>query len=119
MPRKGLGHKPTAELRQLVKQYAQVRVPQDKLAKLIGITEKTLTKHYRKELDDGHAEADAFVLGKLFQLIKAGNVACILFYCKTRLGMKETQVQELVAEVKQHGWTVNIADKLLPDDKKA
>lgn len=107
-------HKPTDESRKLVEAYAKVRVPQDRIATLIGITEKTLTKHYKKEITDGHAFADSFVLNQLFQGIKKGNVALIIFYCKTILKMKETQVQEVLGEIKATGWGVNIIAKALP-----
>ena len=90
-------HKPTQALRKMVEANARICVPQPDIALLAGITEKTLTKYYREELDRGHAEANQTVLNKLFQGIKDGDKAMIIFYCKTRLGWKETQVNEIAA----------------------
>ena len=61
-----------------------VGVPQDEIAKLIGCTAKTLRKHFRRDLDQGAAEANAVVAGYLFQAAKEGNVTAMIFWLKTR-----------------------------------
>ncbi|NOT39101.1 MAG: hypothetical protein HOP13_01265 [Alphaproteobacteria bacterium] len=67
-----------------MRQLAIVGLPQDDIAKLARCSPKTLRKHFRRELDEGGAEANALVAGFLFQAAKAGNVAAQIFWLKTR-----------------------------------
>jgi len=76
--------KPTPALRQRVRQLAVVGLPQEDIATLVECSAKTLRKHFRKELDQGSAEANALVAGFLFQTAKGGNVAAQIFWLKTR-----------------------------------
>lgn len=76
--------KPTDELRAKVRHLSGVGVPQDDIAKFVGCTAKTLRKHFRHELDQGAAEANAMVAGYLFQAAKEGNVTAMIFWLKTR-----------------------------------
>lgn len=88
-------HRPTAELREYVRAMAGYGIPEIDIARVIsgGIDPKTLRKHYRHELDTGHVEANAVVAGALFKNAKDGNVAAQIFWCKTRLGWRETEVR--------------------------
>lgn len=72
---------------------AQVRamaafLPQKHVAKYIGITRKTLRKHYPEELNTA-MDKDMQVVSGLFENAINGNVAAQIFWCKTRLGMTE------------------------------
>lgn len=86
--------KPTDALRAKVRQLAVVGLPQDDIAKLIECSPKTLRKHFRRELDQGGAEANALIAGYLFQSAKNGNVAAQIFWLKTRARWKEPSAQE-------------------------
>ena len=46
----------------------------------------------------GKAKANAFVGGKLMNLIKEGNVSATIFYLKSRCGWKETERTELTGK---------------------
>lgn len=46
-------HDPTPQLRETVERMAATTLPQDMIAAILGITPKTLRKHYREELDRG------------------------------------------------------------------
>jgi hypothetical protein len=48
-----------------------------------------LRKRLRDELDRGVAEANAMVSGYLFAAAKAGNIAAIIFWLKTRANWRE------------------------------
>src|SRR6266481_4149404 len=50
---------------------------------------KTLRKRLRDELDLGVAEANATIAGYLFAAAKAGNIAAIIFWLKTRAHWRE------------------------------
>ena len=72
-----------------VRYLAGVGVRQDDIARIIGCAPKTLRKRLRDELDCGVAEASAKVAGYLFAAAKAGNIAAIIFWLKTRAHWRE------------------------------
>lgn len=82
-------HVPTEKDRVLVRLGASVGMPQEDIAKNIGITAKTLREHYREELDTGKAKANMMVAGELYKLCAAGNPAAIIFWCKTQMNFTE------------------------------
>lgn len=82
-------HEPTDANRLLVKIMAAGGRPQEEIAMVLKITAKTMRAHYREELDSAMAEVSKLVLGKLYKKIVEEETAAILFFCKTRLGMKE------------------------------
>jgi len=88
-------HEPTKETRLLVKNLVAVGMPQEDIASKLDMSVDTLARHYRKELDEGIADANATIARTLFNQAKAGNVACMIFWLKTRAGWKETNRHEL------------------------
>jgi hypothetical protein len=76
-------------MREKVRYLAGLGVRQDDIAKIIGCTPKTLRKQFRDELDRGVAEGNATVSGYLFAAAKAGNIAAIIFWLKTRAHWRE------------------------------
>jgi hypothetical protein len=87
-------HKPTPETRKLVRTLAGVGQDQEDISKQVGISAKTLRFYYREELDDGKAEANAAVIGKLYELIRAEIRSAAIFCDKCRGGKKEEPVQK-------------------------
>lgn len=86
-------HKPTAKDRAEVEQLAGFGIPQDDIAKLIGINRNTLEKHYRQELDNGATKAIAKVAGALFKRAMGDDAAAVsaqIFFLKTRARWSET-----------------------------
>jgi transposase len=88
-------HKPTEQMRLQVKTLAAVGIRHEDIAAKLGISADTLTKYYRKELDDGRVDANAQVGKSLFEQAKAGNTAAMIFWLKTRAGWKEVQTHEI------------------------
>ena len=94
--------KPTSEQRKLVLNMAGIGCTTEEIQQCVPwglpddktIDEKTIRAHFRQELDRGYALDAMRVRRSLHDLITAGNVAATIFYCKVRLGMKETQVVE-------------------------
>jgi hypothetical protein len=76
-------------LREKVRHLAGLGVPQDDIAKIVGCAPKTLRKRFRDELDRGVAETNAMISGFLFNAAKAGNIAAIIFWLKTRAHWRE------------------------------
>lgn len=104
----GTGFHPTAEQRQMVEGLTGYGIPQDEIVKLIinpstgnPISERTLHEHFRTELDQGKAKANAKVVAGLFKncttatpLYPGGHPASQIFWCKTRLGWRTTDFGE-------------------------
>jgi hypothetical protein len=76
-------------LREKVRHLAGLGVPQDDIAKIVSCAPKTLRKRFRNELDRGVAEANAMISGSLFTAAKAGNIAAMIFWLKTRARWRE------------------------------
>jgi hypothetical protein len=88
-------HEPTDETRQLVALHATVGTPQETIADILGIDAKTLRKHYREELDQSMAKANAQIGGVLFKKAKDGDTAAAIFWMKTRARWREVNQHEI------------------------
>jgi len=84
-------HEPTKESRQLVQLHSTIGTPQNVIADIIGIDDKTLRLYYREELDQAMARANASVGGALFNKATKGDTAAMIFWMKTRAGWREKQ----------------------------
>lgn len=84
-------HAPTDKDRATVKAMSAYGIPQQQIARVIGIHDETLRIHYRDELDLGVIEANAKVAETLFrQATKEGNTTAAIWWTKSRMGWKET-----------------------------
>ena len=73
-------------------------VPEIDIARVIGIDPKTLRKHYRDELDNGHVKANVKVAENLYRKATGEgreSVVAAIFWLKTRARWKETTVNEV------------------------
>ena len=84
-------HEPSKESRQLVQLHATIGTPQNVIADILGIDDKTLRLYYREELDQAMARANASVGGALFNKATKGDTAAMIFWMKTRAGWREKQ----------------------------
>jgi len=92
-------HVPTDELKLTVGFLSINGVTQPRIAAILGITWKTLVKHYKFELENALDEKNAMVAGGLFAKAIAGDTTAMIFWLKTRAGWKETNVQEFAVPV--------------------
>jgi hypothetical protein len=91
-------HAPDPVERRQVEALAGYGVPETAIAAMIGIDAKTLRRHYRHELDHGHARANARVAENLFRKATGEGreaVTAAIFWLKTRARWKETSVNEI------------------------
>lgn len=88
-------HEPTRATRDLVQLHTMVGTTQETIASIIGIDPKTLRKHYRDELDQSKAKANATIGGALFNKARSGDTTAMIFWMKTQAGWKETNVNEI------------------------
>lgn len=94
----GIKFKPTKEERKQVEAMAGYGVPHEQIAVLIGedgIDADTLKKHFKKELAQGKAKANARVGQTLFQKATAGDTTAAIWWSKTQMGWKDTQAHEI------------------------
>lgn len=99
------GWEPTQAERRTVEHYVTLGYTQEQIASLMGVSETTLKNHCSDELKHGGLKVNAQIGGKLFQKAMGGDTAALIFWCKTRLGWKETAGLDVNA---------NVAAKLLP-----
>tara|TARA_R110000868_G_scaffold2666_4_gene18841 strand:- start:1439 stop:1870 length:432 start_codon:yes stop_codon:yes gene_type:complete len=82
---------PTEEMRKQVELLSGIGVPLEQICVLAGIDRKTLSKHYRAEIDMGHAKANSRMAKRLFDIANSDSrdslTACI-FWLKCRAGWK-------------------------------
>lgn len=105
-------YEPTDKDLRVVEAMAGCGLPQDAISRALGIDEKTLRKHFRRQLDSSADKANAQVGATLFKLATSGNCpAATIFWMKSRLGWKETTRLE-------HSGSLSIADRLIERRKK-
>jgi len=84
-------HEPTKATREVVKLHTMVGTDQRVIADILDIDPKTLRKHYRAELDQSKAKANATIGGALFNKAKSGDTTAMIFWMKTQAGWRERQ----------------------------
>src|SRR3982751_6740596 len=82
-------HAPTPESRKQVETMSGLLLPHDDIASILGISDETLRKHYRAELDVGRAKGNLTTTDRLHKKAKDGNVAALIFLAKVRMGWSE------------------------------
>lgn len=105
-------HEPDPVSRRQVEAMAGYGVGEEDIAKVLGVSPKTLRKHYREELDTGHVKATAKVAESLYRKATGDgpqSVTAAIFWLKTRGGWKETIVQESAGEMR-HTFVVRLPE---------
>lgn len=92
---------PTEADRTTVKELAGYGIPQEDIARHIGINFKTLTKYYKLELDTAVVDINHKVATHLFKLATTSeNPTAAIFWCKTRMKWQEVQRLEFEDKTK-------------------
>ena len=94
----GALHEPDEKTRATVEAMVSYGIPHEDIAKVIGIDDKTLRKHYRIEIDTASAKANAQVAQRLYKKCMGDDTASIIFWLKTRAKWAETIKQEHTGE---------------------
>ena len=87
-------YQPTAADRATVQNLAALGATHADIAMCIGtkgIDEKTLRKHFRRELDTSLMEVKALAMSKVVAAIKNGEAWAVCFFLKCKAGWRETQ----------------------------
>lgn len=84
-------HEPTDKDRATVESMCAYGIPQEDIAAVIGIDDKTLRKYYREELDTATAKANAKVAQALYKkAIDKDDTSAQIFWLKTRAKWSES-----------------------------
>lgn len=89
------GHKVTEETQKMVENASGIGLPHEQIATLIGITDKTLRKRYRRQLDSGKAKANMQIGSTLYTEAKKGNPTLLIWWTKTQMGWKSQESVQL------------------------
>lgn len=83
---------PTDKDRATVKSMSAFGIPDYEIAKVLGITARTMRKHFWQELEVGHIEANAKVAQSLYKKATGdGNqaVQAAIFWLRSRAGWRD------------------------------
>lgn len=112
-------YEPTPADRATVKNLAAVGVPHAEIAKCIGaygISEPTLRKHFRRELEVSLNEVRALAMSSLVHALRKGEAWAVSLVLKAKAGWHETQAQRFVDEKgKDRPFLLADADRLVDD----
>ncbi|MCU1326686.1 MAG: hypothetical protein JWN34_2056 [Bryobacterales bacterium] len=118
-------YEPTPADRATVQNLSAVGVSHAEIARCIGaygISEPTLRKHFRRELDVSLTEVKALAMSGLVKALKRGDGWAVGFLLTCRGGWQETTAQRFVDLGGQdRPFTLADADRLLhgPDPKES
>src|SRR5690349_7090011 len=91
-------YQPSERDRQTVEIMTAAGIDQPSIGLCLGISHPTLRKHFKRELATAAQRANAKVAASLFQKATSpdhpGAVTAAIWWSKTRMGWKETQVNE-------------------------
>ena len=74
----------TSDTRAEVYNLSIVGTRYEDIALVMGMSNDTLKKHYKNELEKGRIEANAAVAGTLYEKAKQGDTSSMIFWLKTR-----------------------------------
>jgi hypothetical protein len=85
-------YQPTEKDRRIAEALAGWAIPQDRIARVIGIDPKTLRKHFPDELEAGSAKLEAQLAQNLLRIAQGNNrqaLIATIFALKARFGWVE------------------------------
>lgn len=85
---------PTEEGQKMVEAMSASGIPQDDICLVLGITKKTLRKHFSFELDTAATKANAKIAQTLFNKATGGDTTAMIWWTKARMRWSEKAVHE-------------------------
>jgi hypothetical protein len=85
-------YEPTDKDRATVKTMAAFGVPEYDIAKVLGISDRTLRKYFWRELEVGHIEANSQVAASLFKVATGAGPQAVqaqMFWLRCRAGWRD------------------------------
>lgn len=97
-------YKPNSTDRRIAEALAQYGVPWEQIAARIGISRDLLYRSYGEDMKKAESAANNNVAKTLYQQAVgneekgiAPNVTALIFWCKTRMGWRETQKMDVTS----------------------
>ena len=91
-------HLATATTRNQVYELSKVGTRYEDIAFMMSISDDTLVKYYKPQLEKGRIEANAVIAGTLYEKARQGDTASMMFWLKTRAQWSEKNTTELTGE---------------------
>ena len=91
-------HVPTKKLRKKVRKMTRVGVPIADICTVLKITDKTLTKHYKDDIERGLIVANAMVANILYRMCVDQNLGAVIFWLKTKAKWRESDSKDIKEE---------------------
>jgi len=90
-------HEPTVKSRAEVTSLTSFGITQDDICIYLGITKKTLERHYRYELDTAVTRANGQIANALYtKAVKGGDVTAMIFWLKTRARWRTNEIESVM-----------------------
>jgi hypothetical protein len=91
----GKVHQPNDSTREYVQRMSHIGLPQHHIARVLDISERTLRRHYKPEIDAGKLQGDEELAGWCWDDARNGDRTMRIFLAKVRLGYSTTERHEL------------------------
>ena len=92
-------HEPTVKSRAEVTSLTSFGITQEDICKYLGISIKTLEKHYRYEIDTAVTRANGQVANALYtKAVKGNDTTAMIFWLKTRAQWREVNRTEITGK---------------------
>jgi hypothetical protein len=106
------------QTRRVVERAVAMGLDQMQIGTLLGLSDRSLRKHYRNELDTGFLKLVSKIGDKLIDKIEAGDKASIFFFLKTRCGWSEngSAVNVQVAQQQNHRVVLRVPGMMDPEE---
>ena len=85
-------HRPSERDKEFVRMLAAMNVSQDDIATKMGISDDTLRKYYKDDIEVGRIDANVQVATRLYQKALQSDNTCMTFWLSRRAGWKEPDV---------------------------
>ena len=93
-------YKKDMEIAGKIKMMSAMGLSQAQAGSIVGISEDTIQRYYKEEWHEGKATANFKVAQTLYEKAIGGDTASLIFWCKTQMGWRETNRQEITANIK-------------------
>lgn len=92
-------HHPTEQTRAEVVALASFGTPHEEIAAYLGISQDTLIRRYKEDLQKARTRANSKVAHSLYKMAtQQNNVAAAIFWLKTRARWRETNYHDISSE---------------------
>jgi hypothetical protein len=96
----GIAHEPTRRSRRLIKRMVSAGLTVKSIAQVVELSEDTLTKYYRQELDTGLDESIALAERSLYRRGLKGDTTALIFWLKARAQWRDRDAMNVqVAQI--------------------